>query len=90
VPALIAWGEPHSPEIEVAQEGENARFINSDDPEDLADNLRVAWSEWRGIETKRRELSAWTAEHYSFENMVERFLEMAQMVEQRNQSHEQA
>jgi len=80
VPALIAKNEPHSPEIEAAQDGVNARFFASDDPDDLATKLRSAWTEWRGIEHKRKELSAWTAETYSFEKMADRFIEMVGIV----------
>lgn len=80
VPALIARDEPHSPEIEAAKEGVNARFFTSDNPDDLASKLQGAWSEWRGIESERKKLSAWTADNYSFEKMAERFCEMAELV----------
>ncbi len=80
VPALIARDEPHSPEIEAAQEGVNAHFFRSNDARDLACKLLRAWQDWRGIEQKRRELAAWTGETYSFEKMAERVVELADFV----------
>lgn len=80
VPALIAKDEPHSPEIEAAREGVNARFFASDDAVDLTAKLLGAWKEWRGIEGQRRELAAWTAESYSFEKMADRFIEICRRV----------
>lgn len=72
VPALIARDEPHSPEIEAARDGWSSYYFASDDPTDLGSKMLNAWQEWRGIEGKRRELAAWTAENYSFEKMAER------------------
>lgn len=80
VPAIIARHEPHSPEIEAAHEGVNARFFVSDDVDDLAAKLVEAWKEWRGIEERRRELSEWTAERYSFEKMADRFVQICRQV----------
>lgn len=83
IPVIMARNEPHGPEIEAAEEGVNAHFFASNDASDLAEKLLKAWAEWRGIEGKRKRLSAWTAETYSFEKMAERFCEIAERVRMR-------
>lgn len=83
VPALISRNEPHSPEIEAALEGVNARFFASNSVNDLAEKLHGAWREWRGIAGQRRRLSAWTAENYSFEKMAEAFCDISSAVRKR-------
>jgi len=77
VPALIARNEPHSPEIEAAREGINARFFESDSPEALGKAILATWREWRNIRSEREKLAAWTSKNYSFETMADRFVEMA-------------
>jgi glycosyltransferase involved in cell wall biosynthesis len=73
VPMLIARDEFHSPEIESCKEGFNAEFFNSNDPQSLAEGLqRMAMQKEVGC-SKRKEVSEWTASHYSFEAMLDAF-----------------
>ena len=75
IPMVIARDEFHSPEIEACKEGFNAEFFESDDPQSLADSLLSAvLSKNRSI-SNRKNLSDWTASHYSFEVMQEAFVE---------------
>ncbi len=69
VPMLIAGGEFHSPEIEACKEGFNTEFFNSDDPQSLAEHLQNMTKEKETLISKRNEVSAWTASHYSFDVM---------------------
>ena len=80
VPMVIARDEFHSPEIEACKEGFNAEFFESDDPQSLADSLLSAvLSKNRSI-SNRKNLSDWTASHYSFEVMQEAFVEAVNRV----------
>ena len=69
VPMIVARDEFHSPEIEACQEGFNAEFFESDDPQSLAQHLQLMTKEKEKLLYKRKEVSEWTASHYSFEVM---------------------
>jgi glycosyltransferase involved in cell wall biosynthesis len=72
-PSIIADDEPHSPEIEAAQEGWNCVFFASDSAVSLSDALvSVARNrdEWR---KRRAQIARQCAEAYSLEAMVEAF-----------------
>ena len=66
---LIAYDEFHSPEIEACKEGFNAEFFESDDPQSLAEHLLFMTKEKETLLSKRNDVSAWTASHYSFDVM---------------------
>lgn len=74
VPSVIADDEPHSPEIEAADEGVNCVFFASDSTTALRDALiavaatRETW--WR----RRGSIAAQAAAGYSLEAMVDAFL----------------
>lgn len=80
VPALIAAGETHSPEIEAAREGWNARFFTKDSSASLGAKLIEAWQTWRGVAALREDIAAWVAKEYTFETMAERFEEIARVL----------
>ena len=69
VPMVIARDEFHSPEIEACKEGFNAEFFQSDNPQSLAENLQRMTKEKETLLYKRKDVSEWTASHYSFEVM---------------------
>ncbi|MDA7933534.1 glycosyltransferase [Akkermansiaceae bacterium] len=73
VPMLIARDEFHSPEIEACKEGFNTEFFESNDPQSLADHLHRITAQTEMFHLKRKELSTWTASHYSFEVMQKAF-----------------
>ena len=75
VPMIIARDEFHSPEIEACKEGFNAEFFESNDPQSLANSLLDAALNKNKSISKRKDLSDWTASHYSFEVMQEAFVE---------------
>ena len=75
VPMIIARDEFHSPEIEACKEGFNAEFFESNDPQSLANSLLDAALNKNKSISKRKDLSDWTASHYSFEVMHEAFVE---------------
>jgi glycosyltransferase involved in cell wall biosynthesis len=71
VPNLIAYDEPHSPEIEAAVPGHNASFFPSDSEEALRGAL-VRTAQDRDMWIQRREVIAREcAQRYSIESMVE-------------------
>jgi glycosyltransferase involved in cell wall biosynthesis len=72
VPMAIARSEPHSPEIEAAEEGRNAVFFDSDDADALASVLRDFARKRDYWAARREEISARAASNYSLETMVER------------------
>lgn len=75
VPMIISRDEPHSPEIEAAQEGFNCRYFETDCIQSLADTLRQFIAE-RAVWQKRRQAIAEScAAHYSVEVMAERLVE---------------
>jgi glycosyltransferase involved in cell wall biosynthesis len=80
IPMLIARDEFHSPEIEACKEGFNAEFFDSNNPQSLAEGLqRMAIRKEAGC-SKRKEVSEWTASHYSFEVMRDAFVEAVEGV----------
>lgn len=80
VPMVIARNEFHSPEIEACKEGFNAAFFESDDPQSLAASLMSAVLRKNRSILNRKNLSDWTASHYSFEVMHEAFVEAVNRV----------
>ncbi|MEC8333403.1 MAG: glycosyltransferase [Verrucomicrobiota bacterium] len=80
IPMVIARDEFHSPEIEACKEGFNAEFFESDDPQSLADSLLSAVLSKNRTISNRKNLSDWTASHYSFEVMQEAFMEAVNRV----------
>jgi len=80
VPMLISRDEPHSPEIEACVEGKTAAFFGTDDADALADKLVEFYtprSPWR---TRREVISRFVAENYTFDGMVETFVEAIEAV----------
>jgi glycosyltransferase involved in cell wall biosynthesis len=76
VPALIARGEPHAPEIEAAVEGENAVFFESDSPTQLAALLVTVFGECDSWHSRRAAIAADCARTYTVEAMAARFLDI--------------
>lgn len=80
VPMIIARGEPHSPEIEAAREGDNAVFFEEDSVEDLAEALvsvaadRSMWSD------RCLEIANACRASYSAEAMADRMSEAVRSV----------
>lgn len=74
VPMIIARNEPHSPEIEAAVEGWNARFFAPSTPEALAD-VMVEVAACPASRHQRAAISAACRERYSAEAMAEGFIE---------------
>lgn len=75
VPMLVARDEFHSPEIEACREGFNAAFFSFDDPAALASGLGNFFMEKHTWIAKRKQISDWTRDHYTFESMREAFIE---------------
>jgi glycosyltransferase involved in cell wall biosynthesis len=81
VPLIVAHGEPHSPEIEAATEGENAVFFQSDSVDSLHAALtsvagaRHAWRE------RRTAIAEECAGRYSLESMVESLASVVEFVD---------
>lgn len=75
VPMLIADDEPHSPEIEAACDGINARFFRADDPESVADALIQMVRERDVWASRRVHISELARAQYSLEVMVSRLVE---------------
>ena len=71
VPALIADDEPHSPEIEAAEEGVNALFFSSDSVSSLSSALLSVARDRASWRARRPEIARECAARYSVEAMVE-------------------
>jgi acetyltransferase-like isoleucine patch superfamily enzyme len=76
VPMIIARDEPHAPEIEAANEANNA-FFASDDVDDLADTLTQFWKQRKEWASRGEAIASDCAERYSAEVMAERLIEAA-------------
>lgn len=76
VPNLVAKGEPHSPEIEVCVDGQNAVYFDSNDAVSLANCLSQFYADRARWLNKRKDLSDETGQRYSFEKMASTFLEV--------------
>ena len=74
VPMIISRDEPHSPEIEAAQEGANCLFFSTDNSHDLADKLRMICSERREWFDRRAEIATTCSRRYSAELMADGLL----------------
>lgn len=74
VPMVISKTEPHSPEIEACVEGFNSYFYETDNIDSFCKTIDQAYKERDKIVRNRMVLAEWTAEHYSFENMIKQFL----------------
>lgn len=71
VPTLIADEEPHSPEIEAAEEGVNALFFSSDSVWSLRSALLSVARDRAGWRGRRPEIARECAARYSVEAMVD-------------------
>ena len=71
---LIARDEFHSPEIESCKEGFNAEFFDSNNSRSMAEGLQRMTMQKEVGRLKRKEVSEWTASHYSFEAMLDAFV----------------
>jgi glycosyltransferase involved in cell wall biosynthesis len=71
VPMLIARNEPHAPEVEAASEGENARFFESDSPQDLSRVLVQTLREREHWSASAQSIAATCRDSYSAEKMAE-------------------
>jgi glycosyltransferase involved in cell wall biosynthesis len=75
VPMIISRNEPHAPEIEAAQDGQNAVFFETDNRDALASTLVDVYRDrerWRDL---RESISAQCVRDYSAERMAQGFLE---------------
>ncbi len=70
VPAIIARDEPHSPEIEAAQEGQNAVMVESDSVTALRDALLHMAGERDDWLARRPAIASSCVDRYSVESMV--------------------
>lgn len=71
VPMLIARHEPHSPEIEVCQEGVNSIFFPSDDAAGGAEEIVGAWASRAQWKKKGPLIAQTIADTYTFEAMTD-------------------
>lgn len=74
VPMIVSRTEPHSPEIELAREGWNCRYFETDDVESLASAMIEMWTyreEWIG---RASDISAQCRSQYSIEAMADGFM----------------
>lgn len=74
VPMLISKNEPHSPEIEAAIDGVNAKFFETDSVDDLSNKILDFYEDKAKWLKLRPEIIKKCAENYSTEKMAERIL----------------
>lgn len=75
VPMLVSRNESHSPEIEACVEGKTAEFFDTDNVDDLADRLAGFFASDSAWRHRRAEISSFIADNYTFDGMVEKFVE---------------
>ena len=74
IPMLIARNEFHSPEIEACRDEFNSLYFDSNNAASLAHKLSVCWQNRAIWIARRREISIWTRNHYSYEVMRDAFV----------------
>lgn len=78
VPMLISKDEPHSPEIEMVVEHENALFYKTDDIESFKEKAFDIFESKEFWLNKRAEISTHCRENYTVELMAEVFIKQAE------------
>ena len=76
VPMLISKGEPHSPEIEAAIDGENALFYDSDDIDSFRESVLSIFSSRDEWIKSRSSISKFCVERYTVEVMAQVFINL--------------
>jgi len=74
IPMIIARDEPHSPEMEAADEGRNALLFESDDKDSLVAAMHEAWHRREFWRAQRSDIAQSCARHYSIDSMVDQIL----------------
>lgn len=82
VPAIVARDEPHSPEIEAAEEGGNCVFVKSDSVDELGRALVTVASQRETWLSRRESIAERCTNRYSLETMVDRIVAALALDEQ--------